>query len=189
MEISLKMLVFYFVDFFSIIDVMCPSFYPEPFLFWRATGLMWISKSCWCFRGSWQRAKPSHQHLSMLVTTVSGTGIHGLLVRFSVPQFPHLQCQGANSSLCKEYCHPRGERPPEHQTCSYLRCREREVACRCHCLPTSWCVLAIDLSCSAPSAEDLQQSKTPGKPGHRLGQTHNRALNPGGSCCFQDAVS
>lgn len=33
MEISLEMLVFYFVVFFSIIDVMCPSFYPEPFCF------------------------------------------------------------------------------------------------------------------------------------------------------------
>lgn len=179
---------------------------------------MWVSRSCWCFRGSWQRAKPSHQHLSMLVTTVSGTGRHGvttepgdmgfhsgsavspvvnytwigLLVRFSVPQFPHLQCQGANSSLCKEYCHPREERSPdspEQRTCSYLGCRRREVECRCHYLPTSWCVLAVDLSCSAPSAEDLQQSKTLGKPGHRMGQTHNRALNSGGGCCFQDAVS
>jgi hypothetical protein len=105
-----------FCRFFSTIDFICPSFYPEPFLFQRATGLMWISRSCWCFRGSWQRAKSSHQSLSMLVTTVSGTGRRVVttepgdkgfhpcsvvspvvsypwirrLVRFSVPQFPHL---------------------------------------------------------------------------------------------------
>lgn len=39
-------------------------------------------------------------------------------------------------------------------------------------LPLSWCVLAVDLDCSALSAEDLQQGKTQEKQGHGLGQTH-----------------
>lgn len=67
---------------FTTAKVICPSFfYLESFLFWRATASVWISRSCWFFRGSWQRAKPSYGPLSVLVTAVAGAGRHGVTTK------------------------------------------------------------------------------------------------------------
>lgn len=64
------------VDMEIMIKVISPSFYLESFLCWRITASVWISRSCWCFRG--QKAKPSSGTLTMPVTAEASSGRHGV---------------------------------------------------------------------------------------------------------------